>query len=75
MAEPCLMDGVTYHRCLPGSIDSVSGLGMKWSAARGQKRIKSSTDFAEKPLWRRALHFVLKPLRPGWSWIEERILF
>ena len=76
MAEPCLMDGVTYHRCLhPARIDSVTGLGMKWSAARGQNRIKSSTDFAEKPLWRRALHFVLKPLRPGWSWVEERILF
>ena len=27
MAEPCLMDDITYHRCLhPARIDSVSGL-------------------------------------------------
>jgi glycosyltransferase involved in cell wall biosynthesis len=54
---------------------STSGVGMKWSAGRGRDRIAGSEGLAAKPFWRRALHFALKPLRPGWSWIEERILF
>jgi glycosyltransferase involved in cell wall biosynthesis len=54
---------------------STKGTGMKWTAARGRDRIAGSEGFSAKPLWRRALHFALKPLRPGWSWIEERILF
>ena len=68
MAEPTEVDGITYHRCLHPA-------GMKWSAGRGRDRIAGSEGFAAEPLWRRALHFALKPLRPGWSWIEERILF
>jgi len=76
MAEPIEVDGITYHRCLhPARMKSAKGTGMKWSAARGRDRIAGSEGFAAKPLWRRALHFALKPLRPGWSWIEERILF
>ncbi|MDE0707500.1 MAG: glycosyltransferase family 4 protein, partial [Candidatus Poseidoniales archaeon] len=76
MAEPTEVDGITYHRCLhPSRMKSTKGTGMKWTAARGRDRIAGSEGFAAKPLWRRALHFALKPLRPGWSWIEERILF
>jgi len=76
MAEPIEMDGVTYHRCLhPARMKSVKGTGMKWSASRGKDRIAGSKGFAAKPLWRRALRIGLKPLRPGWAWIEERILF
>ena len=76
MAESTEVDGITYHRCLhPARMKSTKGTGMKWSASRGRDRIAGSAGFAAKPLWRRALHFALKPLRPGWSWIEERILF
>ena len=76
MAEPIEVDGITYHRCLhPARMKSTKGTGMKWTAARGRDRITGSEGFTAKPLWRRALHFALKPLRPGWSWIEERILF
>ena len=76
MAEPIEVDGITYHRCLhPARMKSTSGVGIKWSASRGRDRIAGSEGFAAKPFWRRALHFALKPLRPGWSWIEERILF
>ena len=76
MAEPIEIDGITYHRCLhPSRMQSNTGLGMKWSAARGRDRIAGSAGFSAKSLWRRTLHFALKPLHPGWSWIEERILF
>ena len=76
MAEPIEVDGITYYRCLhPARMKSTKGTGMKWTAARGRDRIAGSEGFSAKPLWRRALHFALKPLRPGWSWIEERILF
>ena len=76
MAETIEVDGITYHRCLhPARMKSTSGVGMKWSAGRGRDRIAGSEGLAAKPFWRRALHFALKPLRPGWSWIEERILF
>ena len=76
MTEPTEVDGITYHRCLhPARMKSTKGTGMKWTAARGRDRITGSEGFAAKPLWRRALHFALKPLRPGWAWIEERILF
>ncbi len=76
MAEPIEVNGITYHRCLhPARMKSTSGARMKWSAARGRDRISGSVGFAAKPLWRRAMHFALKPLRPGWAWIEERILF
>jgi glycosyltransferase involved in cell wall biosynthesis len=76
MAAPIEVDGITYYRCLhPARMQSSSGAGMKWSAARGRDRIAGSEGFAAKPFWRRALHFALKPLRPGWSWIEERVLF
>ena len=76
MAEPIEIDDVLYYRCLhPTRMQSVTGMGMKWSAARGRYRVAGSREFSSKPLWRRTLHFVLKPLRPGWAWIEERILF
>ena len=76
MAESIVIDEITYHRCLhPSRMQTVTGMGMKWSAARGRGRVSGVRKFSEKPLWRRALHFIIKPLRPGWAWIEERILF
>ena len=76
MVKPSQIDDITYHRCLhPARMKSVSGMGMKWSASRGRDRIAGSSGFSAKPLWRRILHFTLKPLRPGWSWMEEKILF
>ena len=76
MSEPIKLDGITYHRCLhPARMQTVSGTGMKWTASRGKDRIAGSDGFASKPLWRRALSLAFKPLRPGWAWIEERILF
>ena len=76
MSESIQLDGVTYHRCLhPARMKSVSGTGMKWSASRGKNRIAGSEGFASKPIWKRAFSLAFKPLRPGWAWIEERILF
>ena len=76
MAETIEMDGVSYHRCLhPARMKSVSGVGMKWTASRGKNRIAGSQGFASKPLWRRALSLLFKPLRPGWAWLEEKIIF
>lgn len=76
MAKPIEMDGIAYHRCLhPARMPSVKGTAMKWSASRGRDRIAGSEGFASKPLWRRGLSLLFKPLRPGWSWLEERIIF
>ncbi len=76
MAAPIEMDGITYHRCLhPARMKSVKGPAMKWSASRGKDRIAGSEGFASKPLWRRALSLLFKPLRPGWAWLEEKIIF
>ena len=76
MAEPIEMDGVRYRRCLhPARMKSVKGTAMKWSASRGRDRMAGSEGFASKPLWRRAMSLLFKPLRPGWSWLEERIIF
>ncbi len=76
MSKPIEVDGVTYHRCLhPARMKSVKGPAMKWSASRGKNKVASSAGFASKPLWRRALSLLVKPLRPGWAWLEERIIF
>ena len=76
MATPIEMDGITYHRCLhPARMPSVKGTAMKWSASRGRDRMAGSEGFASKPLWRRGLSLLFKPLRPGWSWLEERVIF
>ena len=76
MAEPIEMDGVRYRRCLhPARMKSVKGTAMKWSASRGRDRMAGSEGFASKPLWRRAMSLLFKPLRPTWSWLEERIIF
>ena len=76
MTEPIEMDGVIYRRCLhPARMKSVKGTGMKWSASRGKDRISGSEGFASKPLWRRALSLLFKPLRPSWAWLEEKIIF
>ena len=76
MAEPIEMDGIKYRRCLhPARMKSVKGTAMKWSASRGRDRMAGSEGFASKPLWRRAMSLLFKPLRPGWSWLEERIIF
>ena len=76
MAEPIEMDGIRYRRCLhPARMKAVKGTAMKWSASRGRDRMTGSEGFASKPLWRRAMSLLFKPLRPGWSWLEERIIF
>ena len=76
MAEPIEMDGITYRRCLhPARMKSVKGPAMKWSASRGKDRIAGSEGFASKPLWRRAMSLLFKPIRPGWAWLEEKIIF
>ncbi|MDP6870603.1 MAG: glycosyltransferase family 4 protein [Candidatus Poseidoniaceae archaeon] len=76
MAESIETDGITYQRCLhPARMKSVNGVGMKWSASRGRDRIAGSEGFASKPMWKKALNLAFKPLRPGWAWIEEKILF
>ena len=76
MAEPIEMDGVTYHRCLhPARMKSVKGPAMKWSASKGKDRIAGTAGFASKPLYKRALSLLFKPLRPGWAWLEEKIIF
>jgi glycosyltransferase involved in cell wall biosynthesis len=76
MVEQLEMDGINYHRCLhPARMKSVKGSGMKWSASRGRNRIAGSEGFANKPIWKRAISLMLKPLRPGWTWVEENILF
>ena len=76
MTQPIEMDGIRYHRCLhPARMKSVKGTAMKWSASRGRDRMAGSGSFASKPLWRRGLSLLFKPLRPGWSWLEERIIF
>ena len=76
MAMPIEMDGITYHRCLhPARMPSVKGTAMKWSASRGRDRMAGSEEFASKPLWRRAMSLLFKPLRPGWSWLEEKFIF
>ncbi len=76
MVEQLEMDGINYHRCLhPARMKSVKGSGMKWSASRGRNRIAGSEGFANKPIWKRAISLMLKPLRPGWTWVEEKILF
>lgn len=76
MSIPFEIDGISYYRCLhPARMDSVSGIGMKWSASRGRDRIAGRAGFAAKPLWKRSLHFAMKPFRLGWTWVEEKILF
>ena len=76
MSKPIEIDGVIYHRCLhPARMKSVSGTGMKWTASRGKNRIAGSEGFASKSLWRRVLSLLFKPLRPGWAWLEEKIIF
>ena len=76
MAESIEIDGIRYRRCLhPARMKSVKGTAMKWSASRGRDRMAGSDGFASKPMWRRALSLLFKPLRPGWSWLEERIIF
>ena len=76
MARSIEMDGIVYRRCLhPARMASIKEYGLKWTASRGKKRIAGSEGFASKPVWKRAASLAFKPLRPGWAWIEERILF
>ena len=76
MAEPIEIDGIAYYRCLhPARMESIKGSDLKWTASRGKNRIAGSEGYASKPIWKRAASLALKPLRPGWAWIEERILF
>lgn len=76
MAEPIEMDGITYSRSLhPSRMESVKGVAMKWSASRGKERVAVSRGFKSKSLWKRGTSFLFKPLRPGWSWLEEKIIF
>jgi glycosyltransferase involved in cell wall biosynthesis len=77
MFTPYEADGVTYHRTLhPAHIEETSGVGMGWSASRGKAKIsRMSGDEFLAPFPIRAFRFALKPLRPGWTWLEEKILF
>ena len=76
LIETLELDEITYHRCLhPARMKEIRGVGMKWTASRGRDKIAGSEGFAKKPIWKKILYFASKPLRPGWSWIEERIIF
>ena len=76
LIETLDLDEITYHRCLhPARMKEIRGVGMKWTASRGRDKIAGSEGFAKKPTWKKILHLASKPLRPGWSWIEERIIF
>ena len=76
MVEPIEINGVMYHRCIhPAHREPPLGFGMRWVAARGKARIGRSTGSASRPLWKRAIQVALKPFRPGFSWIEEKIIF
>jgi glycosyltransferase involved in cell wall biosynthesis len=49
---------------------------MGWSASRGKAKIaRLSGDESLAPFLIRAFRYALKPLRPGWAWLEEKILF
>ena len=76
LIETLELDEITYHRCLhPARMKDIRGVGMKWTASRGRDKIAGSEGFAKKPTWKKILQLASKPLRPGWSWIEERIIF
>jgi len=76
LIETLELDEITYHRCLhPARMKDIRGVGMKWAASRGRDKIAGSEGFAKKPTWKKILQLASKPLRPGWSWIEERIIF
>jgi glycosyltransferase involved in cell wall biosynthesis len=76
LIETLELDEITYHRCLhPARMKEIRGVGMKWTASRGRDKIAGSEGFAKKPTWKKILQLASKPLRPGWSWIEERIIF
>ena len=76
LIEMLELDEITYHRCLhPARMKEIRGVGMKWTASRGKDKIAGSEGFAKKPTWKKIFQLASKPLRPGWSWIEERIIF
>jgi glycosyltransferase involved in cell wall biosynthesis len=76
LVETLELDEIIYHRCLhPARMKDIQGVGMKWAASRGRDKIAGSEGFAKKPTWKKILQLASKPLRPGWSWIEERIIF
>ena len=76
LIETLEIDEITYHRCLhPARMKDIRGVGMKWTASRGRNKIAGSEGFAKKTTWKKILQLASKPLRPGWSWIEERIIF
>ena len=76
LIETLEIDEITYHRCLhPARMKNIRGVGMKWTASRGRDKIAGSEGFAKKTTWKKILQLASKPLRPGWSWIEERIIF
>ncbi len=88
MSEVAEIDEINYQRCIhPAYLDSNKGLGLRWVAWRGRKKIPKekgdsssndgSDDKASLPL--RILVFTSTPirklLRMGNSWIEEKVLF
>ena len=76
LIETLELDEITYHRCLhPARMKEIRGVGMKWTASRGRDKIAGSEGFAKKPTWKKIFQLASKPLRPGRSWIEERIIF
>ena len=77
LVQPLTKDGITYHRCPhPSRRSDNQGTGMKWVAARGRRHLpENKSAQIQKPKWINALRWIIKPLSPGWSWIEERIQF
>lgn len=76
MVETYELDGVIYYRCLhPSRIESVDGLAMQWSSARGHNRISRDQNNKKKSRLKTISHIFRKPLSPFFSWVEERILF
>jgi glycogen(starch) synthase len=76
LITPLELDGVIHHRCLhPVHDPRATGIGQRWVAKRGQRRITGAAGFASRSLLSRAIQLVLKPIRPAASWMEERIQF
>ena len=87
MSEVHEVDDIQYSRCIhPGYLSSNKGLGLRWVAWRGRKKIppiseseKSSVPRKKAALPYRIYMFASKParkfLRMSNAWMEEKILF
>jgi glycosyltransferase involved in cell wall biosynthesis len=88
MSKNMNIDEIEYQRCIhPAYLDSNKGLGLRWVAWRGKKKIpkeangSSDGNVSEEKanLALRVIVFASTPLRRilrmGNSWIEEKVLF